>query len=108
MSQKKRLLAKAQSEWILTEPKLEAVEATSSLATYYDKGLVPASRYTSYEYLDRVREREIRQEREEQRAREREDHRLRDEQRARAVAVERDRLRLPEPVSTTCRDSASS
>jgi len=44
MSQKKRLLAKAQSEWILVEPKTE------------EGANFKGSRYNSYEYLDRARE----------------------------------------------------
>ena len=45
MSQKKRLLAKAHSDWILSEPKPEPGEASQ--------------RYSSYEYLDRQRDREL-------------------------------------------------
>lgn len=86
MSQKKRLLAKAQSEWILIDPKPEPEVEVEK-------------RYGSYEYLDRSRERtnkyeaEIR-ERERLRAdREREERaRLEREERARADR-ERERVR---------------
>jgi len=95
MSQKKRLLAKAQSEWILIDPKPEPEVEVEK-------------RYGSYEYLDRSRERtskyeaEIRErerlradrEREERARLEREERiRLEREERAR-VDRERERVRL--------------
>ena len=51
MSQKKRLLAKAHSDWILSEPKPEPGDG----ASYPGE----SQRYSSYEYLDRHRDREL-------------------------------------------------
>jgi len=64
MSQKKRLLAKAQSDWILTEPKAEpSTEPTVTVSTASNFEREKAARYTnnsganarygSYEYLDK-------------------------------------------------------
>jgi hypothetical protein len=61
MSQKKRLLAKAQSDWTLAEPKPEPSEASSSSYQPYDREKLaryPSAsnlRYGSYEYLERER-----------------------------------------------------
>ena len=59
MSQKKRLLAKAHSDWILSEPKPEPGDA-SNFENRTDKSRASDknNRYSSYEYLDRQRERE--------------------------------------------------
>merc|ERR1719312_1553130 len=69
MSQKKRLLAKAQSDWILTEPKTEPTTEPAAgyereKAARYPSTSGGAARYGSYEYLDkyggeRHREREV-------------------------------------------------
>eukprot|EP00092_Neocalanus_flemingeri_P056139 GFUD01066483.1.p1 GENE.GFUD01066483.1~~GFUD01066483.1.p1 ORF type:complete len:1158 (-),score=323.90 GFUD01066483.1:3708-7181(-) len=70
MSQKKRLLAKAQSDWILTEPKTEPTETAANFerdktaATRYPPTGANNMRYGSYEYLEkygseRHRDREI-------------------------------------------------
>ena len=83
MSQKKRLLAKAHSDWILSEPKPESQPA--------------GGRYSSYEYLDRPRDREqrdqqerLRQEMERLERREREERLARE--REHRDQVERERL----------------
>ena len=84
MSQKKRLLAKAHSEWILVEPKTEE-------GTERD---LKGSRYNSYEYLDRARESRYENEmRERMRLdREREERaRVDREQREERVRLERER-----------------
>ena len=52
MSQKKRLLAKAHSDWILSEPKSEPGEAGGYTGE-------AGQRYSSYEYLDRHRDRQV-------------------------------------------------
>lgn len=59
MSQKKRLLAKAHSEWILSDPKSEPSDSSSASFESREKGRFPSEsnlRYSSYEYLERDRE----------------------------------------------------
>ena len=92
MSQKKRLLAKAHSEWLLADPKAEPVASASFESR--DKSRFPGeanARYSNYEYLERDREREIeRAERYERERREKEKERLEREQQERVRAeVER-------------------
>merc|ERR1719282_192492 len=93
MSQKKRLLAKAHSDWILSEPKPEPGETSNF--EQRDKGRFPSEtnlRYSSYEYLDRERQREREAERYERERieKERERDRLEREQQERVRAeVER-------------------
>jgi len=101
MSQKKRLLAKAQSDWILTEPKTEPTETAANYerekAARYPS--VNNLRYGSYEYLDkygseRHRDREIERyerERVERERMEKERERLEREQQER-VRVEMERI----------------
>lgn len=96
LSQKKRLLAKAQSEWILMEPKAEPEGEAEK-------------RYGSYEYLDRARDRSSKyeaemRERERLRAERERDERIRiereernrieREERARAEREREQRVRL--------------
>ena len=89
MSQKKRLLAKAHSDWILSEPKPEPGETSNF--EQRDKGRFPSEtnlRYSSYEYLDRERQREREAERYERERieKERERDRLEREQQERVRA----------------------
>ena len=86
MSQKKRLLAKAHSEWLLTDPKTEPGASASFESR--DKSRFPSEnnlRYSSYEYLEREREAE-RVERYERERREKEKERLEREQQERVRA----------------------
>ena len=76
MSQKKRLLAKAQSDWTLAEPKAEPVEPVTTYQQYDREKLAryPSAnnmRYGSYEYLERERGGRERYERDRERAQER-------------------------------------
>lgn len=84
MSQKKRLLAKAQSEWIHVDPKTEP-----EVYSEREKG----ARYNSYEYLDRTRDARFeREERERVRLeREREERARLDREREERARVDRDR-----------------
>ena len=94
MSQKKRLLAKAQSDWTLTEPKTEQQPEQGTNYQQYEREKLarfPGAgnlRYGSYEYLERERggrERE-RYERDRERAQER------DRAHERAIAEREERL----------------
>ena len=102
MSQKKRLLAKAQSDWILTEPK---TEPTTEPAASYERekaarypstsgGSANNMRYGSYEYLDkygseRHRDREI-----ERYERERVERERLEKERDRIEREQQERIRL--------------
>ena len=64
MSQKKRLLAKAHSDWILSEPKTEPTETAATETRDKNRyGSEANVRYSSYEYLDRESAADLRFER---------------------------------------------
>merc|ERR1712013_702179 len=107
MSQKKRLLAKAQSDWILTEPTTEpAAGYEREKAARYPSTSGGAARYGSYEYLDkyggeRHREREV--ERYERERIEKERDRLEREQQER-IRVEMERIERREREDRMARE----
>merc|ERR1712106_94154 len=116
MSQKKRLLAKAQSDWILTEPKTEPTTEPAAgyereKAARYPSTSGTSARYGSYEYLDRnggdrQREREVERyerERVERERIEKERDRLEREQQER-IRVEMERIERREREDRMARE----
>jgi len=111
MSQKKRLLAKAQSDWILTEPKTEPTTEPAGgferdKAARYPSTSGTTARYGSYEYLDKYggeRHREREAERFERERLEKERDRLEREQQER-LRVEMERIERREREDRMARE----
>ena len=97
MSQKKRLLAKAHSDWILSEPKSEPGSGGGGGGYAGEAG----QRYSSYEYLDRPRDRQA--ERYERERAEKERERLEREQQER-LRAEMERLERREREDRLARE----